>query len=571
MKKLTSTSLGRSFAAAGILFCAAGLTAARANTLITFSVDMATNIANGSFVQGTDTVYVQGTFNGWSPFIQLYQNGAGSTYTNTFNNTAEANGTVTKYQFVRRVGAGGSDTYETSADYNLRAASLPSVSGSSLILPTPFFNDAGAQYPVNVTFAVDMSQQIALNIFTNGISSVEVRGNLNGWTGGASPLTRDPSILRTNQYGLVTSNVYVGTFSATASTNAAMDYKYVITAGSFTGWDAPSGVNSDNGGNRFFTHDVSRALPVVDFSDAPFAPICQSRFSVDMSAVLISDPAFNPSTVVIAGSFNGWSADVPCTNNPNAANTNIYSTVIPIGAGSTIYYQFRYSNGGTVYDNAPGGGNRAFVAPNLASTNVPTVFFNNIELSDLLNTDTTVTFSVSMTNAVGTDAHVFDPNNDLVFINGDFSGWVAWNPISLAGAGLTCGNNPVGSEVYTYQKLFLKGHSRSVKYKYSINGTDNEAPSGQDHFRYIRSTNGVYAMPLDTFGNQYVEPKFGNLAIGKLAAGSLPITWLGYPGVSLQKSSSLTGSWSTVGNTDSQSSTNWPNGGGSQFFRLVKP
>jgi hypothetical protein len=562
----TRRLIGSTFAAA--LLSAASLLPAHAVTSLTFSVDMATNIANSTFTPGTDTVYCQGTFNNWSPFLQLFQRGSSSVFTNTADNTGEAGGPVTKYQFVRR--NGGTDTYETSADFNLRAAVLPT--SGSLILPTPFFNDAGAPVTANVKFSVDMSQQIALGIFTNGSSSVEVRGNFNGWTGGATVLTLNPSVLRTNQYGLVTANVYTNTVACTASTNAAMDYKYVITYGGFTGWDAPSAVSSDNGGNRFFVNNVSKSLPVVDFSDQPFAPISQVRLSVDMSAVLVTDPSYNPNSVVLAGSFNGWSADVACTNNPSASNTNIYSTVLPIGAGSSINYQFRYNNGSTQYDHAPTGGDRSYTAQVIPNTNLPVVFFNNVTLGDLLNVDTVVTFSVSMTNAVGTDAHTFDPNNDLVFINGDFAGWVAWTPIALSGAGLTCGNNPPGSQVYTYQKTFLKNQSRHVQYKYSINGVDNEAGSGQDHGRYIRSTNGVFAMPLDTFGTQYLEPKFGNLAISRAVAGALPITWLGYPGVNLQSRTSLsTGSWADVPNTDSRSSTNWPNSGGARFFRLIQP
>ncbi len=568
---MITKTLGRSHLSAllaGAFLTVASLLPAHAVTTLTFSVDMATNIANGTFTPGTDTVYCQGTFNNWSPFLQLFQQGSSTVFTNTTDNTGEAGGPVTKYQFVRR--NSGTDTYETSAASNLRAALLP-AGGGSLILPTPFFNDAGAAINPNVTFSVDMSQQIALGIFTNGSSSVEVRGNFNGWTGGANVLTWNPSVLRTNQYGLVTANVYTNTIACVASTNAAMDFKYVITYGGFTGWDAPTAVNSDNGGNRFFVNNVSKSLPVVDFSDQPFAPISQVRFSLDMSAVLLTDPGFIPGSVVLDGSFNSWSADVACTNNPTAANTNIYSTVLAIGAGSTINYQFRYNNGSTQYDHAPNGNNRVYTAQNIASTNLPTVFFNNVMLGDLLNVDTLVTFSVSMTNAVGTDAHTFDPNNDLVFINGDFAGWVAWSPIALTTAGLTCGNNPAGSQVYTFQKTFLKNQSRFVDYKYSINGADNEAGFGQDHGRYIRSTNGVYTLPLDTFGNQYREPKFGNLAIGRPVAGALPVTWLGYPGVNLQTSSSLNGSWANVPNTDSQSSTNWPSTGGIKFFRLIQP
>jgi len=297
-------------------------------------------------------------------------------------------------------------------------------------------------------------------------------------------------------------------------------------------------------------------------------------FSVDMSVVRATDVGFDPSTVTVNGSMNGWGG-TGCTNNPTAANTNIYtSTNITILAGTSIQYQFRYVSGGnTVYDSlgGVGGQNRTYSVPPVANTNLPAVYFNDALPLDILNVDTTVTFSVSMTNAVGTDAHVFDPANDLVFINGDFSGWLAWNPVTLSGAGLTCGNNPVGSGIYTYTKTFTQGSPRSTTYKYSINGADDEAGFGQNHFRYIRSTNGVYNMPLDVFGSMVVEAKVGGLAIGKPVGGSVPVTWLGYPSVRLQSATSLTGPWTDVPNTDTQNSASLPVDMSTKFFRLKKP
>ncbi|MEI9960879.1 MAG: hypothetical protein WDM76_07015 [Limisphaerales bacterium] len=87
---------------------------------------------------------------------------------------------------------------------------------------------------------------------------------------------------------------------------------------------------------------------------------------------MLSDANYDPGTVTINGDFNGWSVGIPCTNNPAAENTNIYSAVIVSGAGSAINYQYRYlSAGNTVYDNKTGGGNRYYLVPNAASTNLP--------------------------------------------------------------------------------------------------------------------------------------------------------------------------------------------------------
>ncbi len=199
---------------------------------------------------------------------------------------------------------------------------------------------------------------------------------------------------------------------------------------------------------------------------------------------------------------------------------------------------------------------------------LPKVYFNDQNPVDFLTADTVVTFTVNMTNAVGTDSHAFDPVNDHVYING-IPTFVGWDGLSLAGFELT--NNPVGSKLYSLPILIPKGTALQQTYKYSINGADNEAAGGNNHVRFIRQA-GTYSMPLDTFGVPVTEPSFGNLKVGAAAAGNVLISWLGRPGVSLQSRTSLTsGAWLDNPATDGLSSTNWPVSGGAQFFRLVKP
>src|SRR5258708_13873204 len=76
----------------------------------------------------------------------------------------------------------------------------------------------------------------------------------------------------------------------------------------------------------------------------------------------------------------------------------------------------------------------------------------------------------------------------------------------------------------------------------------------------------------------------GNLSVGAVAAGEVPVTWLGRPGAHLQVNSNLTGgAWLDVAGTDGTNNTTGsfgPNGfvsqtkspaSGTGFFRLVKP
>jgi len=325
-------------------------------------------------------------------------------------------------------------------------------------------------------------------------------------------------------------------------------------------------------------------LPLVPFSDAPYAPIVNVQFAVDMSAVVLSNPNYDPTTVTLNGDFNGWSTSIPCTNNPSAANTNIlYSSFISAGVGQTINYQFRYTNSGSVvYDTAPAGGNRQYIVPNVNPAEVPPVYFANISPSDLLNEDTTVTFSIDMTNAVGSGSPgvTFDPANDPVYVNGDFSGWDGitgtWNPPALAPTQAAATGT---SEVYTYTQILTKGSPRVVNYLWVFDDVDGETgiqfePGNNNHTRYLRTTNGVDVLPTDVWGaelpngNRFQESKVGSVTIGKPAGGSVPLTWVGYPGLNLQSATSINGPWSNVPGTDTQNSGTVSTAPSQQFFRL---
>jgi hypothetical protein len=151
---------------------------AQAQTTLIFSVDMATNIANGSFNPpapagtGTDTIDVRGAFNGWAPLL-LAQQGSSTVWTNSAVDSA--NGVTFDYKFY--LDGNG----ETTACYDNRTAMLPTTPGTTLMLPTHFFNDIGPGITINVKFQIDMSEQIALGNFNpqNG-DTVVIAGAFDG-------------------------------------------------------------------------------------------------------------------------------------------------------------------------------------------------------------------------------------------------------------------------------------------------------------------------------------------------------------------------------------------------------
>jgi hypothetical protein len=605
-----------------------------ASTILTFSVDMA-NVPAGTFNPpppagtGSDIVYVFGTFNGWAgPGLPLIQQGTSTVYTNTVNDTSDVNGGTVDYRFKIN------GNTETTASYDNRAARLPATSGASLILPTPYYGDVGPGSVINVKFQMDMSEEIELGHFNPATDQLDIRGSFNGWGNTGDYLTNDPSIVVTNAGGVLTTNVYTLTIPITQgaevpgvpATNAAMEWKAVEDPSG--AWESPKYPNADDAGNRFWFNNTNQVLPIVSYGDLAYSPLANVTLNVDMSGVIKYDTNYVPNSVTVWGTFNNWASGVQLTNNPSAPNPNVFSGPTVMPEGTDVIIQYRYTNsavGGWVYDYIDDAvyNNNARRTINLpvtttsVTTNYPVASFLDLAVDDYLPVPTPVQFTVDMTGAVGTDSHVFDPNSDTVYVNGMFANgggtpypqsWYAWsggiNPVT-APSGYQMMR--VGtSSIYTNTIVIPAGTPVAISYQYGmdpggINGgpVEDEAPSGANHFRVIRSTVlNPYVLPTDVFTNQpYVEPVFapgnlyefmgtlggGDLNVGGLANGKVPVSWLGRPGAHLQSATSLTGPWQDVAGTDGtnltsgtvttnglMTTTNW-SAAGNTFFRLIKP
>jgi len=344
-------------------------------------------------------------------------------------------------------------------------------------------------------------------------------------------------------------------------------------------------------------------------------------FNVDMSVQILAGN-FNPAsqTVEVHGTFSDW-LGVTLTNNPslpgNAAN--VYSGVVPIrgalNSGESYWFDY-YDNASftkesetpkvSTLDSGPTHYDRFLLLPNVAATNLPVVLFSDLNTNDYLPAATAVTFSVNMNGAVTTAGYVFGTSpSDTVWINGAFIPWYPWytpaDPSGTAGPAQYQMFESATPGVYTNTIIIPTGSALVLNYKYGIGiGTnspadggprDNEAAFNQNHNRVIRSTaTGGYVLPLDKFGNQYVEPFFsvqakvdGQLSVGAPAGGTVPVKWLGRPGAHLQGTTNLTGPWADYPNTDGAhwtSGVNTTNGllsvtnmpaTGNNYFRLVKP
>ena len=386
---------------------------------------------------------MRGAFNGWAPLV-LAEQGASSVWTNSYNDTVNAPGTTFDYKFYLN-GNG-----ETTACYDNRTAFMPATNGGSLALPTHYYGDVGPGTTINVKFQVDMSEEIELGHFHPlGGDTLVAAGSFNGWSTSAGSqwvLTNDPSILITNNNfspAVVEHNVYTqvttpltqcSSLPGLPALNASQDFKYVEMPGG--NWESSSSADSNDNGNRWLTETGNQTLPIVSFSDTPYAPLATVTLNVDLSAVAQYDANYVPNSITAWGSFNNWSGPVNMTYNPAGPNTNLYTATVSIGEGAAYVLQYRYTNsfvGGWVYDYAQDGGpnwanNNNYrriidlpVTSTVLVTNFQTVYFNDLAPNDLLPVATPVLFSVDMNGAVGTDSHAFVPGIDGLYINGMFA------------------------------------------------------------------------------------------------------------------------------------------------------
>lgn len=593
----SKTSLrGLCFSAGALLLSAAIVSA---QTPVTFQVDMSDNPLTAG-----QSVSVNGAFDGWSGNHVMSNNPEGANpnlYSATVTDVSVAKGSVMDWQY--RILSGSSTiSYSSQADGDNYCATIPT--NGALATPSHFWSDDGPGLTYNITFQVDMAEQLHLGNFNPNTMNVYCQGSFEGWSDANFPLTNNAALNVTNGEGYVTSMPYQGTFTTwTACSNAAAEYKFVYNNGADV-YEGPTTGDPDNNNNRFFVNASNQTLPMVSFSDKPFNNTVTNNvtFIVDMQVQEFYS-AFNPNTqqVEIFGDYNNWNGGTVMANT-NPANTNLFYTTIQYigGAGTPQYYKYQIDPGGNWENPAASnliGGNRYF---DLGSTSgnlvVGPVYFSDqssFSMSDLVTvTNCEVTFTVDMsaaTNAASTynSGGPFVLGFDTVYLNGLNNGnndsfW-GWGPLD---APPQYQMTEVGdTALYTITLPVNQGQPLNIQYDYGIDGNANE-PNG-NHFHYIRSLPN-YSMPTDLFGAPAPqEPSFGNLAVNS-GAGNITLSWLGRPGVQLQKTSSLTSPivWTPLPLTDGTNltvnqgpgsldpvgyaSTNYPVTG-SAFFELIGP
>jgi hypothetical protein len=396
-----------------------------------------------------------------------------------------------------------------------------------------------------------------------------------------------------------------------ASVTTGLEIVIPTSAIGYTGGSVNVLIDINGGGNGYLSNQFLPGLPVpsnnlggstFNFGPAP-TPTNYVTFQLDMSAQVFlgtftngtgGQPA-SGNSITVSGDFEGWDNGLPLTNNPalTTVASNIYSGTFPaVGfTPDTINYKFRM-NGGWESPASTGGNNRqATIGSGTTPTApqvLPLVYYNDEDVYDLCQNPITVNFTLYCPDGtVDVDGYAFMKGIDTLWINGDWIPWWTWNPLGTGGQAGYQLSEVGSSDYYTNSFVIPKGNPLALTYKYSVDGADNENGFATNHLRYIRSYGPTYTFPTDQWsyvvcppGTPYPnpgitatniqEPNFGYLTIGAPSGGNFPITWLGRPGVLLENRTSLSsGIWNPNIGTDATQSTNWPNAGGSQFFRLM--
>jgi hypothetical protein len=617
-QKLSTKAIQRALCMGALLLTATAASAA-SSTFITFQIDMTVASTNGTFNPATQTINARGMFDGWgTPGFQLTNNPLAANtnlYTGTFDDILDANGALMQYQFA----VASNSTilhYSAQVDGNNYIVQLPATSGASLVLPVVFWSEDGPPQVNDVTFQVDMAEQLYLGNF-NVTNTVACQGSFEGWSTANFPLTNNPAQNVTNGQGYVTTMPFAGTYQVTNSPGAMAEYKFVYNNGS-DHYEAPLHGTPQNSGNRFF-FNVPQVLPLVNFSDAPFSNTVTNNvtFIIDMSVQLYTG-SFDPvaDTIQIFGDYNNWGPGTTMVNT-NAGATNLYYTTIQYiaGAGSDVFFKYQINPGG-IWENPAAsnliGGNRYYtLAATSGSFTDGPVYFSDAGPSSLIDTisatNCMVTFTVDMSSA--TNASYTNNNGgpftigvDSPYLNGinidtteTFWTWSYTSPPSQFQMVETPNDNV--SPIYTITVPIHQGQPLNVLYKYSIDGGNNEAVDGDNHTRYIRSLPN-YTMPTDLFDGQgngtSSEISFGNFSAAK-SGNKVALSWLGRTTVSLQSTTSLNPPivWTPMPLTDGTNlivtpgnelqgvapngvlgtnvSTNITIGAGSVFYELIGP
>ncbi len=485
--------------------------------MITFNVDMSYLNSIGLFDPATEGAAIRGSITNWHdtpenlPDWSLFDDNDDLVYEGTFDVGDE---TPIQYKFVV---------------YTLGTTDVQWESGNNrqLILTGSPQELDPVLWDIQVTFRVDMTRAQRLGIFNPDSNGVSLRGNFTSWNDDPNTL---PDWALTDEN---TDMVYTGTFKSVNP--AELTYKYVITDQGTTlnNWEDAI---SDRADTLKTVEDVAFDVAFWDSIPPPAEAITANvLFKVDVTP-LLDLGAFDPTlgdTLQLRGEFNGWSDTDPEKSimRQSLLSLTQYELTVPIEAvvGQELPYKFFIS-----YDNqdgtrdvpesgweepaSTGGANRFYKFTDQVQQTVPTKFFNDIFIEDVIPEG--ITISVEMT-AVMTCA-LRNPELGLP-ADGPLQ-MDAQDPIWRFITGTANADNDEtamvykdanGDSIYTLNFDLVGPAPNWIQYKLQWSGQDEEGSdtqaAGRRRVRYVRKNGdgtwpATYKMGLDVWNDVLLTP-----------------------------------------------------------------
>ncbi len=355
----------------------------------------------------------------------------------------------------------------------------------------------------SVTFQVDMNVQKNYGVFDPNLSDVKLRGTFNDWT---------------DQEGMIDSDndgIYTLTRDIPAGENK-YKFFFINTQGQSV-WEEMD--------DRVINISSDSTLAVVYFlNDAGTKTLIDVYFSVNMEIEAGAGRFdFANDNVTVRGNFNGWGDSDTCYS--EILNPFVYSKVVKYLAevGDVIHYKFNINGEGWEVDFPDNDGGHRLIEITQEDINnlfavdpftYPNQFFNGLDVSQLTQQSTEITFTVDMNGATDLNGAAFSELEN-VFICGSasplFWAWESENQdkaIFLVDDG-TNGDATSGDNIWSTIVSFPRYTTiNAFNYKFganydlpSNNGlNDNENYPGEDH--WIQFTSDLLSGTVhNIFGN----------------------------------------------------------------------
>ena len=352
---------------------------------VTFTVNMAHQIANDNFDPAVDYVDVAGDMNGWNPGEGEWQLAEDPTNTDHWIGTFEIE--PGSYGFKFRINSSWEDGQHDGGDNRV----LVVVDEN-----TEYFGYLNhfTMYPV-VHFTVDLTDKFNNGTFDPAVDGVNIAGSFNGWDGAGFELSPTPG-------NDLVWEIYVDQ-DALFTLGETIEFKFRINQN----WENAEGIS-----NR--THEIVEGLQDYWAYWDDYNYNQGVTFEVNMNA-MIDAGSFDPATQYIdmPGDFNGWSGGAGWTLTDDDEDGKWTLTVADsFDVGQVLEFKFRI-DGDWEFAEFPGGSNRIYIVQEGA--NYYAVWWNDYDPNF---EGANVTFQVNMNAQI--DAENFDAAENNVYITGVF-------------------------------------------------------------------------------------------------------------------------------------------------------